>query len=99
MSDMDGHFVEPSKVKAYLEKGPPAFTPGHAGMLQMAGVLLEERIGAHGTILVVGAGGGLELLSLAGVQPSWRFVGTIPRRRCWTWRAPRPARPSATGSD
>lgn len=75
---MEEHFVDPSKVRAYLDRGPPAFAPGHAGLLQMVGVLLEERVGAHGTVLVVGAGGGLELRYLCGLSPDWRFVGVDP---------------------
>jgi len=76
--DIDSNFADPSRVKRYLEQGPPAFAPGHAGMLQMAGVLLEERMPVHGSVLVVGAGGGLEVRYLAGVAPLWRFVGVDP---------------------
>ena len=78
MGDMARHFVDPAKVEAYLTQGPPAFAPGHGGMLQMMGVLLEERVGTNGTVLVVGAGGGLEVRYLAGIKPNWHFVGVDP---------------------
>ena len=71
-------FVDPARVQRYVAQGPPAFLPGHAGMLQMAGVLLAERVPGTGTVLVVGAGGGLEIRALAGSAPDWRFVGVDP---------------------
>jgi tRNA (cmo5U34)-methyltransferase len=40
--------------------GPAAFTPGHAGLMQMISVLLAERMPEDGTVLVIGAGAGLE---------------------------------------
>ena len=78
MSKLNTNFVEPERVKRYTEQGPPAFAPGHAGMLQMIGVLLAETMPDDGQLLVVGAGGGLETRSLAGVEPGWRFVGVDP---------------------
>jgi hypothetical protein len=36
-------FNDPERVAHYAQQVPPAFAPGHAGMLQMAGVLLAER--------------------------------------------------------
>lgn len=78
MSDIDRNFADPARVSRYVEHGPPAFTPGHAGLLQMIGVLLAERVEPGGTILIVGAGGGLELRYLARVEPGWRFVGVDP---------------------
>ena len=78
MSDFESHFIDPASVVRYLQQGPPAFAPGHAGMLQMTGVLLEERMPENGTVLVVGAGGGLEIRYLAGIKEGWRFVGVDP---------------------
>ena len=69
MTGLRASFVDPERVRRYIEKGPPAFAPGHGGMLQMAAVLLRERMGGTGQILVVGAGGGLEMRYLAGVEP------------------------------
>ena len=44
----------------------------------MCGVLLAERAPENARVLVVGAGGGLELKALAGAQPTWTFVGVDP---------------------
>ena len=72
------NFGDPELVAQYLSKGPPAFAPGHAGMLQMTGVLLAERVPDDGAILIVGAGGGLETRYLAGLEKEWRVVGVDP---------------------
>lgn len=77
-SELHANFVEPERVRRYVEQGPPAFAPGHGGMLQMAGVLLAEHVPENGQVLVVGVGGGLEVRYLAGVEPGWRFVGVDP---------------------
>ncbi len=68
------------RVRRYITDGPPAFTPGHAGLLQMIGVLLAERVPQEGNLLIVGAGGGLETRYLAGALPRCRFVGVDPAR-------------------
>ena len=78
MSELNANFVDPERVKRYIEQGPPAFAPGHGGMLQMIGVLLAERMPQDGRLLVIGAGGGLETRYLAGIEPGWRFVGVDP---------------------
>ena len=78
MSEFNANFIDPERVTRYIEYGPPAFTPGHGGMLQMIGVLLAERMPEDGQALVVGAGGGLETRYLASLEPKWRFVGVDP---------------------
>ena len=78
VSELNANFADPERVRRYVEQGPPAFAPGHGGMLQMVGVLLAERVPDHGRVLVIGAGGGLEVRYLAGVEPGWRFVGVDP---------------------
>ena len=78
MGNFTANYVDPERVKTYIEKGPPAFTPGHAGMLQMVGILLDEGMPHDGQVLVIGAGGGLETRYLATVGPAWRFVGVDP---------------------
>jgi hypothetical protein len=40
---IQANFNDPERVAHYTQQGPPAFAPGHAGMLQMVGVLLAER--------------------------------------------------------
>ncbi len=71
-------FDAPGHAALYLGNGPPAFTPGHAGLLQMIGVLLAERLPDDGQILVIGAGGGLETRALAATGEGWTFVGVDP---------------------
>lgn len=41
-------------------------------------LLLAERTPAHGRVLVLGAGGGLELKTFAEGQPDWQFDGVDP---------------------
>ena len=78
MTELTRNFANPEWVKQYTEQGPSAFAPGHAGLLQMIGVLLAESMPDDGQLLVVGAGGGLETRYLAGVESGWRFVGVDP---------------------
>ncbi len=78
MSDLNANFVDPDRVRQYLDVGPPAFAPGHDGLLQMIGVLLSEAVPSNGHLLVIGAGGGLETRYLAGIEPGWRFTGVDP---------------------
>ncbi len=52
--------------------------PGMRDMHRMAGLLLGERVPDDGRVLVLGAGGGLELAALAGMHPGWRFDGVDP---------------------
>jgi tRNA (cmo5U34)-methyltransferase len=42
--------------------------------------LLGERLKTTARVLVLGAGGGLELLSFATARPGWSFVGVDPSR-------------------
>lgn len=58
--------------------GPPRQVPGFAGLHRMTSMLLAERISPHGRVLVLGAGGGLELKALADDHPGWTFTGVDP---------------------
>lgn len=70
-------FRNPAAVARYAE-GPPRFTPGFADMQYMTSILLAERARSDDEILVLGAGGGLELELFARMQPRWRTVGVDP---------------------
>ncbi len=70
-------FSDPAHVARYAE-GPPRFVPGFADLHRMTSLLLSERAPLDGTVLVVGAGGGLELRAFAEAQPGWSFVGIDP---------------------
>lgn len=52
--------------------------PGHAGLLRMMSLLLGERTPPDGRVLVLGAGGGLELEALAEAHSGWTFDGVDP---------------------
>lgn len=71
------NFEDPAAVQRYAE-GPPRFMPGYADMQRMAAILLAEHVPHDGEILVLGAGGGLEMKVFAEMEPQWRFVGVDP---------------------
>jgi len=70
-------FNDPQAVARYAE-GPVRQVPGFAGLQRMAAILLAEHVPADGHVLVLGAGGGLELDAFADAQPGWRFTGVDP---------------------
>jgi tRNA (cmo5U34)-methyltransferase len=75
--EMLDHFSDPDAVKHYAE-GPRRFVPGFADLHRMTSILLAEHAPPDARVLVLGAGGGLELKSLAEVEPGWTFVGVDP---------------------
>lgn len=77
MSARPNSFSDPQQVARYAE-GPPRIVPGFHGMLRMTTSLLAERVPAAGRVLVVGAGGGLELQSFAQSHTGWTFDGIDP---------------------
>lgn len=70
-------FSDPDAVARYAE-GPPRFVPGFDALHRMTSILLAERAPADAKVLVLGAGGGLELKAMAEAHPGWRFVGVDP---------------------
>ena len=58
--------------------GPPRQVPGYASLHRMISMLLAERAPAEARVLVLGAGGGLELRALAEAHPGWSFDGIDP---------------------
>ncbi|MGR6080304.1 class I SAM-dependent methyltransferase [Achromobacter sp. CSND-B12] len=52
--------------------------PGLRDLHRMIGVLMAEQTPADGHLLVLGAGGGLELKALAESGPHWRLDGVDP---------------------
>jgi len=71
------HFDDPAFVQRYAE-GPHQFVPGYQVMQRMAAQILAERVLGNGEVLVLGAGGGLELEAFAALHPGWRFTGVDP---------------------
>jgi tRNA (cmo5U34)-methyltransferase len=70
-------FNDPATAPRYAE-GPPRFTPGFGDMQTTTAILLAERAGPEAEVLVLGAGGGLELAAFAALFPGWRFVAVDP---------------------
>lgn len=70
-------FADPQAVANYAEN-PPRYVPGFSDLHRMTGILLAEHVPDDAHILVLGAGGGLELRALAAAYPGWRFTGVDP---------------------
>lgn len=70
-------FHDAEKVARYTD-GPVRAVPGFADLHRMTSILLAERAPREARVLVLGAGGGLELKALAEAQPGWTFVGVDP---------------------
>jgi hypothetical protein len=100
MSKPTDVFTDPQAVARYAE-GPPRIVPGFADLQRMTTLLLAERTPQDARVLVVGAGGGLELKLFAESKPDWQFDGVDPSAsnpaHHWWSRisASRKARPSA----
>lgn len=70
-------FNDPAAVAGYAERAQRQ-VPGFADLQRMALLLLAEHASGAADILVLGAGGGLELKLFAEVQTTWRLVGIDP---------------------
>lgn len=70
-------FSDPQAVARYAQ-GPVRQVPGFHALQQMTRLLLAESVPDDGRVLVLGAGGGLELKVFAEAQPGWRLVGVDP---------------------
>lgn len=72
-------FGAPGTASGYAEKAA-RLVPGLRDLHRMACVLLAERAPADAGIVVLGAGGGLELKAFAEMQPNWQFDGVDPSK-------------------
>jgi tRNA (cmo5U34)-methyltransferase len=70
-------FDDPQAVSRYAEN-PPRLVPGFADLQCMTALLLAERTPEDARMLVLGAGGGLELKVFAEAHPHWTFDGVDP---------------------
>lgn len=70
-------FDDPEAVARYQD-GPRRFVPGLTSLHRMSAILLAEETPADAHLLVLGAGGGMELKAFAEAQPGWRFTGIDP---------------------
>ncbi|HEY4345385.1 MAG TPA: class I SAM-dependent methyltransferase [Parvibaculum sp.] len=71
-------FFSDRTAVANYHDGPPRFLPGIDALRSMTSILLAERTPDDARVLVLGAGGGMELKVLALAHPGWRFVGVDP---------------------
>lgn len=69
--------MNPGDVESYADR-VARHVPGLRDLHRMCGLLLAERVPSRGRVLVLGAGGGLELKALAEMRPDWRFDGVDP---------------------
>lgn len=77
MQDPHSHFADPAAAASYANDTPRK-VPGLADLHRMVTLLLSEGTSMVSQVLVVGAGGGLELVSLAAARPDWHFTGVDP---------------------
>lgn len=77
MTAQPNPFANPILVEGYASETPRK-VPGLADLHRMTSLLLAEQAGPAASVLVVGAGGGLELRAMAEACPDWRFVGIDP---------------------
>lgn len=70
-------FDDAAALSHYAEN-TARIVPGLHDLHTMSGVLLAEHAPADARVLVVGAGGGLELAAFARRQPGWHFDGVDP---------------------
>lgn len=77
MTDDRRPAFDAAHARSYSE-GPPRQVPGFEGLHKMSAQLLAERVPEAGRVLVLGAGGGLELRAFAEMHPGWRFDGVDP---------------------
>lgn len=70
-------FNDAAAISSYAEK-TRRLVPGWSDLQRMAALLVAERAPERANVLVVGAGGGVELTLFAQTYPQWRFVGVDP---------------------
>lgn len=71
------HFSDPAVVARYAERARRS-VPGYDVMLGLVEQILAQEVPDGGRVLVVGAGGGLELTHLAERHQGWTFDGVDP---------------------
>lgn len=77
--DFSAPFKDSAAVAAYADRAA-RLVPGLADMQRMAGLLVAERVPQQAEVLVIGAGGGVELKAFAQRYADWRFVGVDPSK-------------------
>lgn len=73
------HFSNPAAAQSYAENAK-RMIPGLGDLHRMSLLLLAEGAPTAARVLVLGAGGGMELKIFAESQPGWRFDGVDPAK-------------------
>lgn len=77
MQDQPSPYMNPAAVATYATDTQRK-VPGLLDLHRIAVLLLGEHAQEDAHVLVVGAGGGLELVSMATARPGWHFTGVDP---------------------
>jgi tRNA (cmo5U34)-methyltransferase len=77
MNALQEPFLQPALVANYTEQAAQK-VPGLADLHLMTMLLLSERAQQTAHILVVGAGGGMEIKAMAHARKEWEFTGVDP---------------------
>jgi tRNA (cmo5U34)-methyltransferase len=70
-------FSDPKAISNYAENAIRR-VPGLSDVHRMSALLMAESTPSDGRVLVVGAGGGMELKFFAQAHPNWQFDGVDP---------------------
>jgi tRNA (cmo5U34)-methyltransferase len=71
------HHFDEERARRY-DRTARQTLPGYEELHNMASSLLHVELGEEAQVLVVGAGTGMELLTLAEHHPKWRLTGVDP---------------------
>ena len=71
------NFSHADHLKHYAQM-VPKFAPGVDTVHRLCALLLAETAGPDAHLLILGAGGGMELRAFASLHPRWRFTGVDP---------------------
>jgi len=77
MTDTPAGFADAALVASYAQQAPNT-VPGYHAVHTMASVLLAERMPVDAHVLVLGAGGGLEVKAFATAHAEWTFTAVDP---------------------
>lgn len=77
MRDTAAPFSDAASVASYVDDTPQK-VPGLADLHKITTLLLDEGAPSMPHVLVVGAGGGLEIKAMAQLRSNWRFTGVDP---------------------
>lgn len=83
--DSSALFHDPQAVAGYADKAR-RLVPGWADLQSMAALLVAERAPEQASVLVIGAGGGVELSAFARApMRSGASSVSIRRKKCFGW--------------